>query len=245
MQLARAKKSGGCISLYHEVVPETLCTVFLLQVGLSLAYHDPDSELPTQSTITAWPLSSELISQNAAKRPGRAVLKNSTAFRLPKAEASLRTMPLHRGFEEFLVDLRHTLGLSPPPLVAEAPHLEMKAPQSVMEVPQVRIEAPQLTIEAPQMEMGVQQPAMEPQLAATEPPLQAIEAPQLAMEAPQPAMGVPQPSTGAPQPAMEASQPAMGAPQLAMEALQPAAAAEPLPDEAQPMEIGAPMEAPH
>lgn len=94
-------------------------------MGLSLAYYNLESELPTQSTITAWPFSPELVPQPVAKRPGRASLKTTLAFRLPKAEAVLRTMPLPQGFEEFLVDLRNTLGLEPPILAIEAPPAPM------------------------------------------------------------------------------------------------------------------------
>lgn len=146
---------------------EIWCIVVSRQVGLSLAYHNSDSELPTQSTITAWPLSSDLITQTAAKIPGRAVLKNSTAFRLPKAEAFLRTMPLPRGFAEFLIDLRDTLGLSPPVLAIEAPLPATEAPQLATEAPQLTTEAPQLVAEAPQL--------------ATEAPQVAVDAPQLPM----------------------------------------------------------------
>jgi len=141
-----------------------------LQVGLSLAYHNSDSELPTQSTITAWPLSSDVITETAAKRPGRAVLKNSTAFRLPKAEAFLRTMPLPQGFAEFLTDLRDTLGLSPPVLTIEAPELTTEAPQLTTEAPELATETPEPTTEAP------------PQLP-TEGPQLAVDVPQLVIEA--------------------------------------------------------------
>ena len=152
------------------------CAGFL-QVGLSLAYHNLDSELPTQSTITAWPLSSDLISQTASKKPGRAVLKNSTAFRLPKAEAFLRTMPLRRGFEEFLGDLRDTLGLSPPQLVVEAPQPPMETPQLGMEVPQVTIEAPQVAMEASEPAMEAPQPTVEVQPLSNEAQPMETEAP--------------------------------------------------------------------
>jgi hypothetical protein len=163
--------------LILNLVPKILCTAALLQVGLSLAYHKSDSELPTQSTVTAWPLSSDLISQTAAKRPGRAVLKNSTSFRLPKAEAFLRTMPLPRGFEEFLADLRDTLGLSPPQLVVEASQPAVEDPQLVMEVPQLATEAPQPAVEVPQPAVESPQPAVEAQPLTSEAQSMEIEAP--------------------------------------------------------------------
>ncbi|KAG0615126.1 hypothetical protein M758_5G016600 [Ceratodon purpureus] len=164
-QVIELKKLKGDLigELYHSL-SYTLIEIMLkepqCQVGLSLAYHNSDSELPTQSTITAWPLSTDLITQTAAKRPGRAILKNSTAFRLPKAEAFLRTMPLPRGFEEFLGDLRDTLGLSSPQLVVAAPQVAIEAPhpateaaKPVMEAPEPAIETQKLPNEAQPMEI--------------------------------------------------------------------------------------------
>jgi len=164
---------------------EMFCIVVSLQVGLSLAYHNSDSELPTQSTITAWPLSSDLITQTAAKRPGRAVLKNSTAFRLPKAEAFLRTMPLPRGFAEFLTDLRDTLGLSPPVQTIEAPQLTIEAPQLATETPQPATDALQLAVDAPQLVVDAPQLAIEAQPMMIDAEPMAIDAePGAPMEAP-------------------------------------------------------------
>ncbi|KAG0580561.1 hypothetical protein M758_4G184700 [Ceratodon purpureus] len=164
-QVIELKKLKGDLigELYHSL-SYTLIEIMLkepqCQVGLSLAYHNSDSELPTQSTITAWPLSTDLITQTAAKRPGRAILKNSTAFRLPKAEAFLRTMPLPRGFEEFLADLRDTLGLSSPQLVVAAPQVAIEAPhpateaaKPVMEAPEPATETQPLSNEAQPMEI--------------------------------------------------------------------------------------------
>lgn len=174
-ELKRLK--GDLIGQLYHSLSYTLIEIMLkepqCQVGLSLAYHNSDSELPTQSTITAWPLSSDVITQSAAKRPGRAVLKNSTAFRLPKAEAFLRTMPLPQGFAEFLTDLRDTLGLSPPVLTMEAPELTTEAPQLMTEAPELATETPEPTSEAPQL------PTEGPQLA--------VDVPQVVIEA-QPTM---------------------------------------------------------
>lgn len=184
-QVNELKKLKGDLigELYHSL-SYSLIEIMLkepqCQVGLSLAYHKSDSELPTQSTVTAWPLSSDLISQTAAKRPGRAVLKNSTSFRLPKAEAFLRTMPLPRGFEEFLADLSYTLGLSPPQLVVEASQPAVEDPQLVMEVPQLATEAPLPAVEAPKPAVPAvesPQPAVEAQPLTSETQSMEIEAP--------------------------------------------------------------------
>lgn len=149
-------------------------------MGLSLAYHNSDSELPTQSTITAWPLSAEIITQTTARRSGRAVLKNSSAFRLPRAEAFLRTFPLPRGFAEFLTDLRETLGLSSPVLAIEAPpeaqQPSTEAPQVDTEAPEVATEAPELAVNAPPSDVVATKLATEAQPMVIDPEPLAIDA---------------------------------------------------------------------
>ncbi|CAK9217528.1 hypothetical protein BDL97_02G070800 [Sphagnum fallax] len=90
-------------SLIELMLKEPHC-----QVGVSLAYYNLESELPTQSSVTAWSNSAELVPQVATKR--RATSVRSTAFRLPKAEGFLRTMPLPQALDELLADLRATTG---------------------------------------------------------------------------------------------------------------------------------------
>lgn len=155
------------------------CDSTVVQVGLSLAYHNSYSELPTQSTITAWPLSSDLITQTAAKRPGRALMKNPTAFRLPKAEAFLRTMPLPRGFTEFLTDLRETLGLSPP---VQLPAIE--APQLAIESPQPATGAPQIAMVTPESAIQGQLAMETPQSAIQDLPIMPIDGEPMVIESP-------------------------------------------------------------
>lgn len=146
---------------------------------MSLAYHNSDSELPTQSTITAWPLSTEIITQTTARRPGRAVLKNSTAFRLPRAEAFLRTLPLPRGFAEFLTDLRETLGLSSPVLAIEAPPAQQpsnEAPELATVATELATEAPEVAVNAPPSELATKVLATEAQPMVIDPEPMAIDA---------------------------------------------------------------------
>lgn len=159
-QVNKLKKRRGELigELYHSL-SYTLIEIMLKQpqwqVGMSLAYHNLDSELPTQSTITTWPLTTDLISQ-AVIKPGRAVQKNSTAFRLPKAEAFLRTMPLPQGCEELLADLRDTLGLSPPPEQAtEAP------PPPTVALIEAEMVAPTKPVMQIQMDDLVEDPPMD------------------------------------------------------------------------------------
>ncbi|CAM6004270.1 unnamed protein product [Sphagnum balticum] len=91
------------------------------QVGVSLAYYNLKSELPTQSSVIAWSRPAELRPQTATKRQATTV--HSSAFHLPKAEAFLLTIPLPKALDELLADLRATIGSPQSPAVIEATSL--------------------------------------------------------------------------------------------------------------------------
>jgi centromere protein O len=91
------------------------------QVGVSLAYYNLKSELPTQSSVIAWSHPAELHPQTATKRQATTV--HSSAFHLPKAEAFLLTIPLPKALDELLADLRGTIGSPQSPAVIEATSL--------------------------------------------------------------------------------------------------------------------------
>lgn len=85
-----------------------------------MAYYNLESELPTQSIVTAWPLSPDSVSHTGSKRAGRVPTSRSSSIRLPKAEVFLRTKPLPDACEDVLGDLRSVLGLPPALLTIEA-----------------------------------------------------------------------------------------------------------------------------
>lgn len=141
------KRKGDLIGELYHSLSYTLIEIMLKepgwQVGMSLAYHNSDSELPTQSNITVWPLVAHLVSQTA-KNSGRGVQKNAAAFRLPINEALFRAMPLPQVCDELIIDLRDTLGLSPLEQAIEAPSASTQSPM------EIEIEAPmEFSQEAP------------------------------------------------------------------------------------------------
>jgi hypothetical protein len=115
---------GHLVSL---VVTVEFCTIvdfvnfLIFQVGVSLAYYNLKSELPTQSSVIAWSHPAELHPQTATKRQATTV--HSSAFHLPKAEAFLLTIPLPKALDELLADLRATIGSPQSPAVIEATSL--------------------------------------------------------------------------------------------------------------------------
>jgi hypothetical protein len=115
------------VHLVSLVVTVEFCTIvdfvnfLIFQVGVSLAYYNLKSELPTQSSVIAWSRPAELRPQTATKRQATTV--HSSAFHLPKAEAFLLTIPLPKALDELLADLRATIGSPQSPAVIEATSL--------------------------------------------------------------------------------------------------------------------------
>ncbi|KAG6554607.1 hypothetical protein Mapa_003625 [Marchantia paleacea] len=103
----RLIKGDQIRELYHSLsynLIELLLEEAYWKVGVSLAYDNPKSELPTRSVVMAWPHSVDAL----PREPPMAV-QSVTAHRLLRAEGVLRDLLLPTGYEKIVADLQETI----------------------------------------------------------------------------------------------------------------------------------------
>ncbi|KAL3697789.1 hypothetical protein R1sor_011865 [Riccia sorocarpa] len=101
----KSTKGEKIRELYHSLsynLIELLLDETYWKVGVSLAYDNPKSELPTRSVVMAWPHTVDALPRDRSSASARSV----TAHRLFRAEGALREVLLPLGYEKVVADLQ-------------------------------------------------------------------------------------------------------------------------------------------